>query len=54
MERPDSILEENSWGYIVRSSVHRIFLCEIMFCAPSTWYVDEWVPGETIQIEKGE
>lgn len=49
--QPDSILDENKWGYIVRSSKDRTFLDEIMFCAGTgTWYVDEWVPGKTIGI----
>lgn len=54
MEQPDSILEENRWGYIVRSSDYRTFMCEIMFCPPNTWFIDEWEPGNTMKIQKKE
>lgn len=51
MEQPDSVLEENKWGYVVRSSRARTFIYEIMFCPSGVWFVDEWVPGETIRFE---
>lgn len=54
--RPDSIVEEGVFGWVVRSSASRSWLVELQFIAlegQGIWFMDWWVPGETVTVRTG-